>query len=303
VRADETLDILVSLLDEPFLPLRPVLKDSVEYLERRASIESSGFLNSILVRPSPRSPGRYEIIDGMWRFSVAVDIGRETIPCIIKYGLSDNDVLALQIQANEVTKSTKPTEVARHLHRMMQRMPGVTAGQLSRLISKHPTYVKDRLGLLELNQEAQLMVDRGEIPAKSAYMLAKIPHRWRKDHVDNARTMTCKEFCALAAGIIKQFTECVQQGRMVERYLPEFKPQAFQRSISEVKGELDNPTVGATLLVTEGCHSPLDGFNAGLRWTLHLDRQSIEEQKVKAQARQHKDILTQLENGYEPLPE
>jgi ParB/RepB/Spo0J family partition protein len=298
---DEIIDILVSLLDEPFLALRPVLTDSVEYLERRDSIERHGFLNSILVRPSPRSPGRFEIIDGLWRFTVAVDLGRETIPCIIKHGLSDTEVLALQIQANEVTKSTKPTEVAAHLHRMMQRIPGVTTGQLARLISKHPTYVKDRLGLLKLDQEVQLMVDRREIPAKSAYMLAKIPARWRKDQIDNARTMSSREFCALAAGIIKQFTECVQQGRMSDRYLDDFRPHAYLRSVKEIKGELDSPQVGGLIVAADNCRSLMDAWNAALRWALNLDTATVERRKAAAQSLLHRDLsLEEIDHDASP---
>jgi ParB/RepB/Spo0J family partition protein len=299
---DKTTDIFVSLLDEPFLLMRPVLKNSVEYLERRDSIERRGFLNSILVRPSPRSPGRFEIIDGMWRFSAAVDLGRETIPCIIKHGLSDTDVIALQIQANAVRKDATPTEVARHLNQLMLRMPGVTAGQLSRLAGKHPTYVKDRLGLLALDQETQLMVDRGEIPAKSAYMLAKIRPKWRKEQVDNARLLPCKEFCGLAAQLIKQFAEQVQQGRQDERYEPDFNPHPYLRSLTEIKGELDSPQVGATIIVTENCRTPMDYWNAALRWMLQIDTASIERRKAAARALQHKDISLEEENDDESPP-
>lgn len=299
---DETKDILVGLLDEPFLPLRPVLINSVEYLERRDSIERHGILNSILVRPSPRSPGRYEIIDGLWRFTAAVELGRETIPCIIKHGLSDNDALILQIQANVVRKDTTPTEVARRLHQIMGRYPGgITAGQLSRLLCKHPSYVKDRLGLLSLNAETQLMVDRGEIPAKSAYMLAKIRPKWRKDQLNNARVMPVKEFCGLAAQLIKQFTEGVQQGRMDERYQPEFNPHAYLRSVKEIKGELDSPQVGATIIVSDNCHSLMDAWNAALRWALNLDPASIERRKAAAQALQHRNLSLE-ENDDESPP-
>lgn len=300
---DEYKPILVRLLDEPFLPMRPVLKNSVEYLERRDSIERHGVLNGILVRPSPRSPGRYEIIDGMWRFTAAVDLALETIPCTIKHGLSDNDALELQIQANVIRKDATPTEVARRLHQIMGRYPGgLTAGQLARIICKHPTYVKDRLGLLALDAETQLMVDRGEIPAKSAYMLAKIRPKWRKEQINNARVMPVKEFCGLAAQLIKAFTEQVQQGKQDERYLPEFNPHAYLRGLLEVKSELDSPQVGGLIVVAENCRTPLDGFYAALRWVAQLDATSIERRKAAAQALQHKDIQLEQENDDESPP-
>lgn len=295
--ADETRDIPVSLLHEPWIIMRPVVKDSVEYLERRDSIARFGFHNSLCVRPSPRQPGKYELIDGMWRFSVALELCLETVPCIIKTGLTDEDVLAIQIQANAVRADTTPVEYARQLRRILDRTGGtMTLTDLARMSGKSATWVKDQLGLLELPKDVQLMVDRGEIRAQSAYMLAKIPSRWRRDYIEQALAMRSKEFCLLAASVIKRFAESVQQGKMDERYVTEFTPQPYLRGVKEVKSELDDPKVGATMLVSLGCKTMLDAWNACLRWALHLDPQSIDEQRKKAELRSKSHIRRETES-------
>lgn len=301
---DECQNIPLPLLCNPRIVMRPVVKDSIEYLERRDSMARFGLTNSILTRPSPREPGKYEVVDGFWRFTVAQELCLDSLPCIIKAGLSDDDALALQIHANAVRAETTPIEFCRQLRRIIDSTGGkMTFSELARIAGKHPTWVKERMGLLKLPKDVQLMVDRGEIPVNSAYMLAKIHFAWRREYVQQALTMSSKEFCALAAGVIKQFSECVQQGRMEARNMPEFKPQHYMRGLKELKAELDSPKCGATVLAVEAAKTVMDGWNACLRWCLHLDQQSIEEQKRNAERKARSRFQTEAEAANEVIPE
>ncbi len=297
---DELRHIEIALLHEPKVILRPVIKDSIEYLERRDSIEHDGFINPICVRPSTRQPGKFEIVDGMWRFTAATDLGKATIPCIIKHGLTDQDALALQIKGNAILAETKPVEYSRHLRRILEYQPSMTFAELARKVGKHPTWVKDRLGLLHLAKDIQLMVDRGEIPVRSAYMLAKIPLRLRGEYVSEAIALPTKRFQALAASVIKQFAECVAQGKMDARYLPEFRAQPHLRGLKEINGELNDPKVGATLIVANNCKSLIDAWNLCLLWSLHMDPQSIEEQRAAYLKRETTKHI-EREASHEPL--
>ena len=54
---DEFREIPLDQIVEPWVVLRIVNRESVEYLELRDSIAHQGLLNSICVRPSPRRPG------------------------------------------------------------------------------------------------------------------------------------------------------------------------------------------------------------------------------------------------------
>ena len=55
---DEFRLIPLDQIIEPWVVLRVVNRESVEYLELRDSIGRQGLLNSICVRPSPRRPGK-----------------------------------------------------------------------------------------------------------------------------------------------------------------------------------------------------------------------------------------------------
>jgi ParB family chromosome partitioning protein len=281
---DTAADIPVDCIAEPRTMLRLIDKDSVEYLEMRDSIAAEGFWNSISVRPA-KEPNRYEIIDGLYRYTCARELGLESIPCIIKYNVSDDAVLAAQIQANAIRPETKPVEFARQMKRMLTRRPEMTFDELAHLVHKSPGWVRKMLGLLRLVAGARKMVDRGEVPVHSAYMLAKIPRRLQPDYIDQARMLPSREFRALAASVIKQFTEAVKQGKMEAFWVGDFKPQAHLRSLSDIQTEVERQEVGALLVTAERCKTPVDGFYAALRWAMHLDRQSAQDQERAARAR------------------
>ena len=281
---DKVADIPIDDIIEPWTMLRLIDRDSVEYLEMRDSIAAEGFWNSISVRPA-KDEGKYEIIDGLYRYTCARELGLKSIPCIVKCNVSDDAVLAAQIQANAIRPETKPAEFARQMKRMLTRRPRMTFDELAHLIHKSPSWVRKTLGLLRLARESRKMVDRGEIPIQSAYMLAKIPQQLQKDYLDQARTLPSGEFRALAASVIKQFTEAVKQGKMEAFWCGEFQPQAHLRSLREIQSEAQRREVGALLVTAEQCKTPVEGFYAALRWVMHLDRQSVEDQERAARAR------------------
>jgi len=281
---DQAADIPIDRIVEPRTMLRLVDKDSVEYLEMRDSIAAEGFWNSISVRPA-KDDGKYELIDGLYRYTCARDLGLESMPCIIKHNVSDDAMLAAQIQANAIRPETKPVEFARQMKRILTSRPEMTFDDLAHLIHKSPSWVRQTLGLLRLVREARKVVDRSEIPVRSAYILAKIPQQLQKDYLDQARALPSGEFHALAASVIKQFTEAVKQGKMEAFWCGEFRPQAHLRSLTEIQREVERKELGALLVAAENCRTAVDGFYAALRWAMNLDRQSAQDQERAARAR------------------
>ena len=282
---DQVTELPTDQLTDPWVLLRPVLKGSVEFLEMKESIAEKGFLNSISVRPSTRRPGYYEVIDGMWRATCARELVLPAIPCIIKHNITDEDVLALQVQANAIRPETKPVEFANQLRRIQKARPGITLAGLASLVNKNPRWVSQQLGLLHLDYRTQKSVDRGEIPLANAYMLAKIPPRLRPDYVDQSKTMSAKDFNPLAAGVIKQFREAVRQGKLDAFFTDEFEAQAYLRPLKDVEAEARARTEAPLVLTAAECQTPLDGWKAALRWVMHLDPRSVEEQEKAARAR------------------
>ncbi len=146
-------------------------------MELRDSMADRGILNPILVRPSRRFPGKYDVADGLYRVTAAREIGLSPMPCLVK-DLTDDDLLAIQIQANALRPETTPMEYARQIKRIMEARPQATLAEISsRILHKSPKWVGETLGLLRLRKDFQLAVDRGEMPLGSAYELARIPYK------------------------------------------------------------------------------------------------------------------------------
>lgn len=284
---DDQFDTLpLASLREPCTLLRLVDTESIEFFELRDSIRQHGFLQSICVRPAASEPDKYEIIDGVSRYTAAKEIGLRVIPCIIKHHVSDDGVLALQIQGNAIGIDTKPSEYALHLRRLLSRNPDMTLAELGRLISKSGTWVGNVLGITNLNRETQQLVDRGAMPLQNAYMLAKLPGNWKYEYRQEACTMSVVEFKQLAAPLIKRFTEQVRQGKLDDFFCEKYIPTAHLRNLRSIKQEFDERLVGPGLVVAEDCKTPLDGFYTALRWASHLDAQSLQEQEAAFKSRQ-----------------
>ncbi len=286
---DDTLtEIPLNKLVFPWVLLRPVFTNSIDYMEMLESLRDIGWLNSISVRPSKREEGRYEVIDGMWRLTCARELEFETAPCIIKYDVSDEDVLAFQIQANAIRPTTTPIEFAQQIRRIQKTQHGITMAELANLVNKKPSWIQLQLGLLRLSPTIQKCVDRGEICLGNAYNLVRIPPRFRWAYVDDAKTMPTSQFAPIAIAVVKQFQEAVMAGKLEAFYQAEFKVTAHLRSLKEVRAEYDDNVEGPLVVTSEKCNTPLQGWNAALQWALHLDPVSANEQEIAARSRAHK---------------
>jgi hypothetical protein len=116
-------------------------------------------------------------------------------------------------------------------------------------------------------------------------MLARIPHRFGFDYVDQAKTMPAREFKALAASVVKQFKEAVRQGKLDAFFTEGFEPQAHLRPLKRIEEEFRQQTEGPLVIAAENCTTPLDGWLAALQWAMHLDRKSVKEQEEAARGR------------------
>ena len=289
----ETLDLPLFLIDSPPILFRPVDRECVEYLELRDSIAESGLHNSILVRRSETNRGRYEVVDGNWRVHCCRDLEMETIPAIVKEA-TDWDVMVFQIQAQAIRPHTRPVDFARQMKRMLSLQPEMTASDLSVVLKKSPKWVYDQLNLLELTEDEQRMVDRGEIPLKSAYMLAKFPRFLRREEIGMAKQMGAREFEQYAAPKLKAYKEACRKGSLDTYYAEEFQPQPHLRSLRKILRELENPLEGIAVLASEGCRGEREAFYAALKWVVHLDTLSIAKAKKK-----HHDLQRNKELGEE----
>lgn len=288
---DELRNISLSEIVEPWVILRNVDRESLDFLELRDSIADKGLLCSICVRPSLRKPGKMEVVTGLRRFMACRDLERSPVECIVKYNLTDLDVLALQIQENALQAATSPVEYARQLKRIMETVPGMTEAQLSNMVHRNADWIRDQLGLLGLRQNIQKAVERGEIPLGSAYILSRLPRLRQVMFIDLARTVSVREFTATVVPVIKEIKEAARQGKLADFYL-DVNPHPYLRAYKEVLAEYQDHAVGGLAVIRANCQSPLDAWYLALQWVLHLDEESSREYRAKRLAQIQAKVLT-----------
>jgi len=298
--ADEFRLILLDQIVEPWVVLRFVNRESVEYLELRDSIAQQGLLNSICVRPSVRRPGYYEVVDGLYRYTAARELRLPALPCVVKYNLPDEDVLAIQIQANALRPETTVIEYARQIKRIMDAITArqgtdATLADVSNLIHKSQEWIRQQLNLLGLRADIQQAVERGEIPLSSAYLLAKLPRVQQAQLLDLAKTARAREFAPVAARLVKQIQEAARQGKLHD-FCRDFEPQPYLRFMKEVLAEYREHRLGGLAVVKADCKTPADGWYLALQWALNLDEESIRQQREQSLVRTSATVLERRED-------
>jgi ParB/RepB/Spo0J family partition protein len=292
---DEFRLIPLDQIIEPWVILRVVNRESIEYLELRDSLSAVGPLNSICVRPSVRRPDRYEVVDGLYRYTAAMEVRLPALPCIVKHNLTDNDVLAIQIQANALRPETTTVEYARQIKRIMDALTArkgvdATLADVSNLIHKSVDWIADQLRLLILRPDIQRAVERGEIPLKSAYMLAKLPRVHQSELLATAKTASAREFVSVAARLLKQIQEAARQGRLHD-FCKDFEPVPHLRPLKEVLDEYREHQLGGLALTKAGSQTALDGWYLAVQWALNLDEESLRQQREKVASRTRASLL------------
>jgi ParB/RepB/Spo0J family partition protein len=281
----------IELIIEPRNLLRFPDRNGIEYLELLSSIQNDGQLQSILVRPSKRQPGKYEVVDGMCRYTACKQLGVPVMQVTVK-DMADDEVLVHQIKCNAIGLETKPVEYAAQIAKIMRANKSLTLPQIAGKLNKSPEWVRRTLGLLRLTVKCQDAVNKGTMPLSSAYILSTLPKRLQNEQFENACQCTTQEFRALAAGVVKKFREAVKQGRLEAYYDAEFEPQPYLRPLNEVLNEIKHRHFGPVAVAGAKIKSAIDGFYLGLKWAASLDPLSVRNQKKAAEGRIAKQLHT-----------
>lgn len=96
-KQDELRELPVDALDEMEQPFRLYSDDAME--EMRKSIVAHGIIQRIIVRPSPDTPGRWQIISGRNRRRGAKLAGYTMVPCEIR-NLTDDEAKLQMVETN-----------------------------------------------------------------------------------------------------------------------------------------------------------------------------------------------------------
>lgn len=131
------------------------------------SIKENGILQPILVRQIGE---KYQIISGERRYRASIQAGLESMPAVIRRMSEEKTMLASLIE-NIQRQDLNPIEEARTLRDIILNF-GLTHDQLAEKIGRSRSALTNRLRLLQLPYDVQMLVANGEISSGHAKMLA-----------------------------------------------------------------------------------------------------------------------------------
>lgn len=287
---DDTLrHIPLNLIVETDFLLRPVRKTSVEYREMVDSVRDVGILQPLLVRPRGE---KFEVVEGMHRLSAAKECRLDNVPCFIRE-LTDEEVLAIQLQANAIRPTTRKAEFAERIHHIMEEK-NLSLPQLCKMLHKSPTWLRTVLLLRKLNPEAREMVNRGEISVKAGAMLARLPLGMQKDYLIQAVTLPTDEYVELVREALKNFREYVKTGRTETTITRMNEAMPWLRQMKELRHEATTSERAGSIIARMGGTTPVDGWRACLAWLFHLDPESINKQLDTQEYARHEYLSADL---------
>ncbi len=156
---------LEKVYPNPNQPRKIFEKQALEELAQ--SIRENGVLQPVLVR---QIGSRFQIVSGERRYRASKMAGMNSIPAVIRRLDEERTMLAGLIE-NIQRQDLNPIEEARTLRDILLNF-GLTHDQLAERVGRSRSALTNRLRLLQLPPEVQLMVADGQISSGHAKMLA-----------------------------------------------------------------------------------------------------------------------------------
>lgn len=134
--------------------------------ELASSIRLRGVIQPILVRPDPKTPGRFQIVAGERRWRAARQAGLTRIPAVVR-DTDELELLELGIIENVQRTDLNPMEEAEAYEALRKRF-GRTQESLAESVGKSRSHIANALRLLNLPDSVRDMVRNGALSAGHA---------------------------------------------------------------------------------------------------------------------------------------
>lgn len=134
-----------------------------DFLEFVENIRTHGVQQPILVRPSKKTQGKYELIAGERRWRGSRVAGKQRIPAIVKH-ISDAEFLNIQLLENYQRENLTMLQEAAALKRMLDEVGSLERvaemwQQATNKRSVSKSWVSERLQLLDLSEPARELIE------------------------------------------------------------------------------------------------------------------------------------------------
>jgi ParB family chromosome partitioning protein len=151
----------------PDQPRRQFVQEDLDDLAN--SIREKGVIQPLIVRPSPRVDGNFEIVAGERRWRASQIAKRHDIPIIVRE-YNDIEVLEVAIIENIQRADLNSIEEAAGYKQLMEKF-GHTQEKLAEALGKSRSHIANLMRLLQLPDDVQTFVVSGDLSAGHARAL------------------------------------------------------------------------------------------------------------------------------------
>lgn len=145
-----------SVLPNPFQPRAQI--NEAELVELAASIEASGLLQPVVVRPRN---GKYELIAGERRWRAVQRLGWPKIPAVVK-DVDDQALLTLALIENLQRDDLTAIDEASGYQRLSDEFE-LAQAEIARLVGRNRSTVANLLRLLKLPDDVKKLIQDGRL--------------------------------------------------------------------------------------------------------------------------------------------
>lgn len=167
---------LEKIRPNPFQPRKTFSPN--ELGELQASIQQHGVLQPVVLRSTTSG---YELIAGERRWRASQALGKETIPAIVREGVTDQAMLELALVENLQRADLDPIEKARGFQQLLGQ--GLTQEEVAKQVGLQRSTVANFLRLLELSEAVQKAVTQGLTTMGHARALLGLTDRRAQDEL------------------------------------------------------------------------------------------------------------------------
>lgn len=278
-------DVPLALINFPPTLLRLINRHALEYIELRDSIQAVGLLNSICVRESPYRTNSFDVIDGVHRYVICNDLGWETIPCIIRNNVKDEEIPWLQLHANAHRKETTATEYVCFIRRLLIQDPEMTLDELCARLNKKVSWVKKVMVLFNLCDKVRKAAESGKLGLMATYALARLPKKLQERILPHALLLSGKKCAEMCGSIIRGYKEAKARGNLEIFLMDKLETPRYLRPFKHICQEYDTFAIGALFINRYEITDPVEAWKMALAWVLHNDPDSVSHFKYTTQLR------------------
>lgn len=161
---------LSSIVPNPVQPRRVFKPEELEDLAN--SIRENGLLQPLVVRSSPHSADRFELIAGERRFRAVTSLGWAEVPVVLREA-DDETLLVLALVENLQREALNPLEEAEGYQALADRFD-MKQAEIARAVGKDRSTVANLIRLLQLPPSIRKLLEAGSLTQGHARALLAV---------------------------------------------------------------------------------------------------------------------------------